>query len=57
LNDPVSVCGVAGYLRKKQGGWIAFAAIANGSQSHAHIPLDSAMRAIQADVEDLLSGY
>jgi D-alanyl-D-alanine carboxypeptidase/D-alanyl-D-alanine-endopeptidase (penicillin-binding protein 4) len=57
LNDPVSVCGVAGYLRKRDGGWIAFAAIVNGSQNRAHIPLDTAMRAIQTDVEEILSRY
>jgi D-alanyl-D-alanine carboxypeptidase/D-alanyl-D-alanine-endopeptidase (penicillin-binding protein 4) len=57
LNDPVSVCGVAGYLRKKDGGWIAFAAIINGSQDRAHIALDTAMHAIQTDVEELLSRY
>jgi serine-type D-Ala-D-Ala carboxypeptidase/endopeptidase (penicillin-binding protein 4) len=55
LNEPVSVCGVAGYLRKRTGGWIAFAAIVNGSQGHPHIPLDVAMRAIQADVGDILA--
>jgi D-alanyl-D-alanine carboxypeptidase/D-alanyl-D-alanine-endopeptidase (penicillin-binding protein 4) len=57
LNDPVSVCGVAGYLRKRDGGWIAFAAIVNGGPNRAHIPIDTAMRAIQTDVEDLLMRY
>ncbi len=55
LNEPVSVCGVAGYLRKRSGGWIAFAAIVNGSQGHPHIPLDVSMRAIQSDVGDILA--
>ena len=55
LNEPVSVCGVAGYLRKPGGGWIAFAAIVNGSSGHPHIPLEVAMRAIQSDVGDILA--
>jgi D-alanyl-D-alanine carboxypeptidase/D-alanyl-D-alanine-endopeptidase (penicillin-binding protein 4) len=57
LNDPVSVCGVAGYLRKRDGGWIAFAVIVNGGANRAHIPIDTAMRAIQTDVEDILGRY
>jgi D-alanyl-D-alanine carboxypeptidase/D-alanyl-D-alanine-endopeptidase (penicillin-binding protein 4) len=54
LNDPVSVCAVAGYLRKRDGGWIAFTAIINGGPNRSHIPLDDAMRAIQSDMEDIL---
>jgi D-alanyl-D-alanine carboxypeptidase/D-alanyl-D-alanine-endopeptidase (penicillin-binding protein 4) len=56
LNDPVSVCGLAGYLRRRDGGWIAFAAIVNGSPEHRRIPLDVAVRAVQSDLEDLLAG-
>jgi D-alanyl-D-alanine carboxypeptidase/D-alanyl-D-alanine-endopeptidase (penicillin-binding protein 4) len=55
LNDPVSVCGVAGYLRKRDGGWIAFAAIVNGGPGRNHVPTESAMRAIQSDVEEILA--
>jgi serine-type D-Ala-D-Ala carboxypeptidase/endopeptidase (penicillin-binding protein 4) len=55
LNDPVSVCGAAGYLRKRDGGWIAFAAIVNGSPARSHIPLETAMQAIQSDIEDILA--
>jgi D-alanyl-D-alanine carboxypeptidase/D-alanyl-D-alanine-endopeptidase (penicillin-binding protein 4) len=55
LNEPVSVCGVAGYLRKRDGGWVAFAVIVNGGPAHTHIPLETAMHAIQTDVEDLLT--
>jgi D-alanyl-D-alanine carboxypeptidase/D-alanyl-D-alanine-endopeptidase (penicillin-binding protein 4) len=57
LNEPVSVCGVAGYLRKRDGGWIAFAAIVNGGPNRAHVPIDTAMRAIQNDVEEILGRY
>ena len=55
LNEPVSVCGVAGYLRKHDGGWIAFAVIVNGGPARTHIPLETTMHAIQTDVQDLLS--
>jgi serine-type D-Ala-D-Ala carboxypeptidase/endopeptidase (penicillin-binding protein 4) len=54
LNEPVSVCAVAGYLRKRDGGWIAFSAIVNGGPNRSHVPLDEAMRAIQSDIEDIL---
>ena len=57
LNEPVSVCGVAGYLRKRDSGWIAFAAIVNGGPSRTHVPIDTVMRAIDDDVEELLSRY
>jgi D-alanyl-D-alanine carboxypeptidase/D-alanyl-D-alanine-endopeptidase (penicillin-binding protein 4) len=55
LNEPVSVCGVAGYIRKRDGGWIAFAAIVNGGSTRNHVQLETAMHAIQSDVEDLLA--
>ena len=55
LNEPVSVCGVAGYIRKHDGGWIAFAVIVNGTSARNHIALDASMHAIQADLEDLLA--
>jgi D-alanyl-D-alanine carboxypeptidase/D-alanyl-D-alanine-endopeptidase (penicillin-binding protein 4) len=55
MNDPVSVCGLAGYLRKRDGGWVAFAVIVNGSARRAHIPLETAMRAAESDLEDLLA--
>jgi serine-type D-Ala-D-Ala carboxypeptidase/endopeptidase (penicillin-binding protein 4) len=57
LNDPVSVGGIAGYLRKRDGGWIAFAVIVNGSAGRAHIPLDTALQAAESDMEDLLTRY
>lgn len=57
MNDPHSVCAVAGYLRKKDGGWMAFAAIVNGSDRKRRIPLYKSMEAIRADVEDLLARY
>ena len=45
LDDPRSVCGIAGYLRKRNGGWIAFAAIVNGGPAWKHVPLFQAIEA------------
>lgn len=58
MNDPHSVCGMAGFLRKKDGGWITFAAIVNGDDEHRrHVPLYLALEAIRTDVEQLLKKY
>ena len=57
MDEPHSVCGIAGYLRKKSGGWIAFAVIVNGSTTTRHIPLYKAMAASRADLETLLARY
>lgn len=57
LDDPRSVCGIAGYLRKRNGGWIAFAAIVNGGPEYKHVPLFQAIEAERTDIESLLSKY
>lgn len=57
MDEPHSVCGIAGYLRKKSGGWVAFAAIVNGSAVARHIPLYKAMEASRTDLETLLARY
>lgn len=57
MDDPHSVCGIAGYLRKKNGGWMAFAAIVNGGERMRHVPLYKSMEAIRADVDSLLDRY
>ncbi|HKY92933.1 MAG TPA: D-alanyl-D-alanine carboxypeptidase/D-alanyl-D-alanine-endopeptidase [Nevskiaceae bacterium] len=57
MNDPVSVCAVAGYLRKKNGGFMAFAILVNGSQKTKHVPLYKAMEAIRSDVGDVLAKH
>lgn len=57
MDDPHSVCGIAGYLRKKDGGWMAFAAIVNGGPRMRHVPLYKSMEAIRADVDSLLNRY
>jgi len=57
MDEPHSVCGIAGYIRKKSGGWIAFAAIVNGSSTARHIPLYKSMEASRTDLEALLARY
>ncbi len=57
MDDPHSVLGVAGYLRKKDGGFIAVAAIVNGGGARLHVPLGSSMEAVRADIESLLERY
>ena len=57
MDVPHSVLGIAGYLRKRDGGWIAFAAIVNGGPDRAHIPLREALQAARSDIEDLLARY
>jgi D-alanyl-D-alanine carboxypeptidase/D-alanyl-D-alanine-endopeptidase (penicillin-binding protein 4) len=57
MDDPRSVCGVAGYLRKRDGGWIAFTAIVNGGPRMKHVPLYKAMEAIRSDIDGLLARY
>lgn len=55
MNDPVSVCAVAGYLRKKNGGWMSFAILVNGGGGNRHVPLYKSMEAIRKDVEAILA--
>ena len=58
MNDPHSVCAVAGYLRRKNGGWMAFAILVNGGEKkHRHVPLYKAMEAIRKDIDALLARY
>ncbi|MHB1540986.1 MAG: D-alanyl-D-alanine carboxypeptidase/D-alanyl-D-alanine endopeptidase [Steroidobacteraceae bacterium] len=57
LNQPRSVCGIAGYLRKRDGGWIAFAAIVNGGPHWRHVPLYQAIGAERAGIEALARRY
>jgi D-alanyl-D-alanine carboxypeptidase/D-alanyl-D-alanine-endopeptidase (penicillin-binding protein 4) len=55
MDDPHSVCGIAGYLRKRDGGWIAFAMIVNGGPGMKHVPLYKAMEAMRTDMDELLA--
>jgi len=57
LDEPRSVCGIAGYLRKRNGGWIAFAAIVNGGPAWKHVPLFQAIAAERDDIQSLLDRY
>ena len=57
MNEPVSVCGVAGYLRKQDGGWMSFAIIVNGGNGFRRVPLYKSMEAIRADLEGILAKY
>jgi len=57
MNDPHSVCGIAGYARKRDGGWMAFAIIVNGGPTLQHVPLRRAMSAARADLEKLLARF
>jgi len=57
MNEPVSVAGIAGYLRRKDGGWLAFAVIVNGSDRRRQIPLAEALGAAREDLEGLLARY
>lgn len=57
MDNPISVCGIAGYLRKREGGWMAFAVIVNGGPGMKHVPLAKAMGAAREDVEALLARY
>lgn len=57
MNEPVSVAGIAGYLRKKNAGWMAFAIIVNGSERRRQVPLAEALGAARADLERAMARY
>jgi serine-type D-Ala-D-Ala carboxypeptidase/endopeptidase (penicillin-binding protein 4) len=56
LSVPRSVFGTAGYLRKRDGGWMAFAVIVNGAERKP-VPMSVSLEAIRRDVEALLARY
>ena len=57
LTEPVSVNGIAGYLRKKNGGFMAFAIIVNGSERLREIPHERALGTARSDLEVLLARF
>ncbi len=57
MEDPYSVCGIAGFLRKRDGGWIAFAVIVNGTPRLRRVPLNEALEAERSAVDALLTRY
>lgn len=56
LSEPRSVFGTAGYLRKRDGGWMAFAVIVNGADRKP-VPMSVSLEAIRSDVQALLARY
>jgi serine-type D-Ala-D-Ala carboxypeptidase/endopeptidase (penicillin-binding protein 4) len=57
LSSPYPVLGLAGYLRKKSGGWMAFAAIINGTERLRDLPTERSLRALRTDLESILEAY
>ncbi len=57
LTQPVSVYGIAGYLRKQSGGFMAFAVIVNGSGRLPQVARDTALAAARADLEVILAQH
>lgn len=57
LTEPDPVRCIAGYLRKKDGGWMAFAVLVNGSTSDRRHNNRNSMAAIKADIDQLLQKY
>lgn len=57
LTVPHSVFGISGYLRKRNGGWMAFAIIVNGAGRDLHIPRYIALEAARTDIEGILAAY
>jgi D-alanyl-D-alanine carboxypeptidase/D-alanyl-D-alanine-endopeptidase (penicillin-binding protein 4) len=57
LSEPVSVNGVAGYLRRSDGGFMAFAIIVNGTEKSPQVTRAQALGAARADLEALLARY
>lgn len=57
LTEPVSVNGIAGFLRKKNGGLMAFAIIVNGSDTWRQVPHAEALAAARQDIQSVLARY
>jgi D-alanyl-D-alanine carboxypeptidase/D-alanyl-D-alanine-endopeptidase (penicillin-binding protein 4) len=57
LTQPVSVYGIAGYLRKRTGGFMAFAVIVNGGGPLRQLAQDTALGAARADLEAILARH
>lgn len=57
LTVPRSVSALGGYLRKRDGGFIAFAIMVNGSAKVRRVPGYKASEAMRADLEALLARY
>jgi D-alanyl-D-alanine carboxypeptidase/D-alanyl-D-alanine-endopeptidase (penicillin-binding protein 4) len=57
LSEPVPVYGLAGYLRKRGGGLIAFAMLVNGTEKLPTLTRDRSLRAMREDLSALLRQY
>ncbi len=57
LTEPISVNGIAGFLRKKNGGFMAFAIIVNGSDKLPQVAAAEALGAARTDLTALLARY
>ncbi len=57
MSQPRSVLGLSGYMRKKNGGWMAFATIVNGGPQLKRVPMHQAMQASRKDLEALMRKY
>ena len=57
LTEPDPVRAVAGYIRKKSGGWMAFAVLVNGKTAIRAHNNPRFMDAIRAEIEGLLTRY
>lgn len=57
MNDPVTILGFAGYFRKRDGNWGAFALLINGTKEHPHVPYVERTHAIKETVNQLLQRY
>jgi D-alanyl-D-alanine carboxypeptidase/D-alanyl-D-alanine-endopeptidase (penicillin-binding protein 4) len=57
LNEPLPVYGLAGYLRKRDGGFIAFAMLVNGTGKLPGLTRDQSLRAMREDLTALLQQY
>lgn len=57
LTQPVTVRGVAGYFRLKNGGFAAYAVVINGTSAKPHLTYQQTVTAYQHDLEAILGRY
>ena len=57
LSEPVNVLGLAGYFRKQDGNWGAFAVIINGTEKQPHISYANRTQAVKDTVSQILNQY
>ena len=55
LSEPRSAIGVGGYFRLKNGGWGAFACIANGTQKRRNLSSSEAIGSCREDMQKILA--